>query len=96
MFSDVQVTIPFGTHDDSPVSISFFSSHGSDKFLLDTVLDMYPSLQDVVGTISSSLPLPYINGNMDAAELVKEKVHSLNLLLCLMNSTSNYLLLHIV
>ncbi|XP_042014026.1 outer envelope protein 64, mitochondrial-like [Salvia splendens] len=68
-----EVTIPFGTHDDSPVSISFISSHGSDKFLLDTVLDMYPSLQDVVGTISSYLPLPYINGNMDAAELVKEK-----------------------
>ncbi|KAG6436327.1 hypothetical protein SASPL_101223 [Salvia splendens] len=68
-----QVTIPFGTHDDSPVSISFISSHGSDKFLLDTVLDMYPSIQDVVGTISSSLPLPYINGNVDAPELVKEK-----------------------
>ncbi|KAH6767001.1 translocon at the outer membrane of chloroplasts 64-V [Perilla frutescens var. hirtella] len=73
MSGGCQVTIPFGTHDDSPVSVSFIASHGTDKFLLDTVLDMYSSLQEVVGTISSSLPLPYINGNMDAAELLKEK-----------------------
>ncbi|KAA8536460.1 hypothetical protein F0562_028938 [Nyssa sinensis] len=68
-----QATIPLGKHDDSPVSVSFIAFHGADKFLLDTVLDMYSSLQEQVGLVSSSSPLPDINGNMDASELLKEK-----------------------
>ncbi|KAK6143708.1 hypothetical protein DH2020_024056 [Rehmannia glutinosa] len=73
MSGGCQVTIPFGRHDDSPISVSFIASHGTDKFLLDTVLDIYPSLQEEISVISSSPPLPYTNGNMDAAELLKEK-----------------------
>lgn len=73
----MQVSIPFGSHDNSPISISFLASHGNDKFLLDTVLDMYSSLQELVGTISSSSLLVYTNGNnIDAAEVLKEKVRS--------------------
>lgn len=68
-----QVTIPLGKHDDCPISVSFIAFHGADKFLLDTVLDMYSSLQEQVSIISSSSPLPDINGNMDASELLKEK-----------------------
>ncbi|XP_073121155.1 outer envelope protein 64, mitochondrial [Henckelia pumila] len=68
-----QVTIPFGEHNDSPISVSFIASHGNDKFLLDTLLDMYSSLQKEVNDVSSSLPFPDTNGNMDAAELLKEK-----------------------
>lgn len=71
---DVQVTVPLGKHDDSPVSISLIASHGNDKFLLDTVLDMYSSLQQEVSIISSS-PLPDADSDMDTAELLKEKVH---------------------
>lgn len=72
---DVQAAIPLGIHDDSPVSISLVAPHGTDKFLLDTVLDMYSSLQQEVSNISSSSLLPDTNSNMDTAELLKEKVH---------------------
>ncbi|XAR53051.1 Amidase [Bertholletia excelsa] len=68
-----QVTIPLGKHDNCPISISFIAFHGADKFLLDTVLDMYSSLQEQANLISHSLPLPDTNGNMDASELLKEK-----------------------
>ncbi|XP_057803998.1 outer envelope protein 64, mitochondrial [Salvia miltiorrhiza] len=73
MSGGCQAAIPLGTHDDSPVSISLVASHGTDKFLLDTVLDMYSSLQQEVSIISSSSPLPDANSNMDTAELLKEK-----------------------
>ncbi|XP_057978067.1 outer envelope protein 64, mitochondrial [Malania oleifera] len=68
-----QVTIPLGKHDDCPISVSFIAFHGADKFLLDTVLDMYSSLQEQVSMASNALPLPDANGNMDTAELLKEK-----------------------
>ncbi|XP_071935749.1 outer envelope protein 64, mitochondrial isoform X2 [Coffea arabica] len=68
-----QVSVPFGEHDDYPVSVSFIASHGADKFLLDTIVDMYSSLQDEVSTVSNSPPLPDINGNMETSELLKEK-----------------------
>ncbi|KAL2254422.1 outer envelope protein 64, mitochondrial [Sesamum indicum] len=73
MSGGCQVAIPFGKHDESPISVSFIASHGMDKFLLDTVLDMHSSLQEEVSVVSSFSPLPYTNGNMDAAELLKEK-----------------------
>ncbi|KAK4401874.1 Outer envelope protein 64, mitochondrial [Sesamum angolense] len=74
MSGGCQVAIPFGKHDESPISVSFIASHGMDKFLLDTVLDMHSSLQEEVSAVSSFSPLPYTNGNMDAAELLKEKL----------------------
>ncbi|KAL0422382.1 UNVERIFIED_CONTAM: Outer envelope protein 64, mitochondrial [Sesamum latifolium] len=73
MSGGCQVAIPFGKHDECPISVSFIASHGMDKFLLDTVLDMHSSLQEEVNVVSSFSPLPYTNGNMDAAELLKEK-----------------------
>ena len=72
-----QVAVPLGKHEDCPISISFIAFHGADKFLLDTVLDMYLSLQEQVSFVSGSSPLPDMNGNMDASELLKEKVGSL-------------------
>lgn len=89
LFLVVQVTVPVGRHDDSPISVSFIASHGTDKFLLDTILDMYSSLQEV-SAISSSLQFSSINGNMDAAELLKEKVHSLKLFSQLIYLTSDF------
>ncbi|KAM3694530.1 hypothetical protein ACJW31_07G065100 [Castanea mollissima] len=41
-----QVSIPLGKHNGCPISVSFITFHGTDKFLLDTVLDMYSSLQE--------------------------------------------------
>ncbi|XP_059297080.1 outer envelope protein 64, mitochondrial [Lycium ferocissimum] len=68
-----QAAIPFGEHDNYPISLSFIASHGTDKFLLDTVLDMYSSLQEEVSIQSSASPLPDTNGSIDASELLKEK-----------------------
>lgn len=68
-----QVTAPIGNHNDFPISVSFIASHGADKFLLDTVLDMYSSLQDQASIVSNSVPLPDMNGDMDASDLLKEK-----------------------
>ncbi|KVI01833.1 outer envelope protein 64, mitochondrial isoform X1 [Cynara cardunculus var. scolymus] len=68
-----QATVPFGKHEDCPVGVSFIAFHGSDKFLLDTVLDMYQSLQGQVSAITSLPPSLDLNGNMDASELLKEK-----------------------
>ncbi|KAF5448492.1 hypothetical protein F2P56_029021 [Juglans regia] len=68
-----QVTIPIGKHNDCPISVSFITFHGADKFLLDMVLDIYSSLQAQASIASNSVPLPDTNGNMDASELLKEK-----------------------
>lgn len=68
-----QVTAPIGNHNDHPISVSFIASHGGDKFLLDTLLDMYASLQDQASIFSNSVPLPDVNGDMDASDLLKEK-----------------------
>ncbi|XP_015578882.1 outer envelope protein 64, mitochondrial isoform X2 [Ricinus communis] len=68
-----QVAVPLGKHDDCPISVSFISFHGADKFLLDTIVDMYLSLQAQISIVSNSPLLPDTNGNMDASELLKEK-----------------------
>lgn len=61
-------------HDGFPTSISFIALHGADKFLLDTVLDCYSTLREQVRLASESMPLPDANGDLDASELLKEKV----------------------
>ncbi|KAL3839438.1 hypothetical protein ACJIZ3_024029 [Penstemon smallii] len=53
-----QVAIPLGQHEEAPISVSFIASHRANKFLLDTVLDMYSSLQEEVNIVSASSPLP--------------------------------------
>ncbi|KAL9238352.1 hypothetical protein vseg_012784 [Gypsophila vaccaria] len=68
-----QVTVPLGEHNGFPISVSFIASHGADKFLLDTILDSYPSLRQQASIDSNSLPLTDANDDMDAAELLKEK-----------------------
>ncbi|XWS68291.1 hypothetical protein CRYUN_Cryun04dG0078300 [Craigia yunnanensis] len=73
MSGGCQVSVPLGKDDGCPISVSFVTYHGADKFLLDTVLDTYASLQDQVSIASNSAPLPDVNGNMDASELLKEK-----------------------
>jgi len=70
----VQVTIPLGYHDGCCVSVSFVSFHGADKFLLDTVLDIYSTLRERVSVGSDLLSLPDISANRETSELLKEKV----------------------
>ncbi|KAK7328149.1 hypothetical protein VNO77_22245 [Canavalia gladiata] len=67
-----QVAIPLGYHSDYCLSVSFISAHGADKFLLDTVLDMYTTLQEQV-SVAHAFPLQDTNGNMETSELLKEK-----------------------
>ncbi|RYR25970.1 hypothetical protein Ahy_B02g060041 [Arachis hypogaea] len=69
----MQVIVPLGSHNGGCVSISFISFHGVDKFLLDTVLDMYCTLQEQVSVASYSLPLQDTNGNIETSELLEEK-----------------------
>ncbi|KAJ4846805.1 Outer envelope protein 64, mitochondrial [Turnera subulata] len=69
----LKVAIPLGKHNGCPVSVSFLSFHGGDKFLLDTVLDMNSSLQEQVNLASNLTLLPDTNDDMDASELLKEK-----------------------
>lgn len=68
-----QVAIPLGKYNEHPISISFITYHGGDKFLLDTVLDLYDSLQEQANFASNLVPLPDTNGSIDASELLKEK-----------------------
>lgn len=70
----MQITVPLGKHESYPISISYIAAHGADKFLLDTVLDMYSSLQEQITIASNLVPTPDTNGDMDASELLKEKV----------------------
>ncbi|KAL5157078.1 Outer envelope protein 64, mitochondrial [Glycine soja] len=67
-----QVAIPLGCHNDCCASVSLISAHGADKFLLNTVLDMYSTLQEQV-SVAYALPLPDTNGSMGTSELLKEK-----------------------
>lgn len=69
----MQVTMPAGEHENVPMAVSLLARQGSDRFLLDTVLALYSTLQgedQTTGNQYSALR----NGNNDAAELAKEKV----------------------
>ncbi|XP_022967167.1 outer envelope protein 64, mitochondrial [Cucurbita maxima] len=69
-----EVVVPLGTQDDCPISISLLTFHGADKFLLDTVLDIFSALQEQVSIAPNILsPFPDTNSDMDASELLKEK-----------------------
>ncbi|XP_057518487.1 outer envelope protein 64, mitochondrial [Amaranthus tricolor] len=68
-----QITVPLGEQDGFPTSISFMAFHGADKFLLDTMLDCYSTLQEQVKLASEHMPLPDADGHLDASELLKEK-----------------------
>jgi len=73
----MQVAIPLGCHNDCCASVSFISAHGADKFLLNTVLDMYTTIQEQV-SVTYTLPLPDANGGIESSDLLKEKVSSIS------------------
>lgn len=68
-----QVSVPVGKHDGCPVSVSLVARYGADRFLLDTLRDLHPSLQKQAEIASSSQSLPTIASQLKAAEISKEK-----------------------
>ncbi|WVZ60231.1 hypothetical protein U9M48_010282 [Paspalum notatum var. saurae] len=68
-----QVSIPLGTHDKCPISVSFIARHGGDRFLLDTVQTMYATIQEQVEILAKSNVSSKQAMNEEAAEAAKEK-----------------------
>lgn len=68
-----QVTVPLGYHDKYPVSVSFIARHGGDRFLLDTLQNMYASLQEQGNLASKSGLSSNVINQERSAEIVKEK-----------------------
>ncbi|KAF2317493.1 hypothetical protein GH714_023027 [Hevea brasiliensis] len=68
-----QVTIPLGHYEKRPVSVSFIARHGGDRFLLDTVHNMYASLQEQVGMLAKSKLSPNVDSKERTADMAKEK-----------------------
>ncbi|RAL49466.1 unnamed protein product [Cuscuta campestris] len=66
-----QAAIPFGEHEKYPISVSFIASHRNDKFLLDTIMDMFSKIQEEVSMVPNTLPLP--EDSMADSEILKEK-----------------------
>ncbi|KAL6004452.1 hypothetical protein ACLOJK_005005 [Asimina triloba] len=72
-----QATIPLGTHDKYPVSVSFIARHGGDRFLLNMVQTMYASLQEHVDIVAKSNLSNNAISQEESAEIAKEKVNLL-------------------
>ncbi|KAK9278959.1 hypothetical protein L1049_028541 [Liquidambar formosana] len=68
-----QVSIPLGFHDKCPVSVSFIARHGGDRFLLDTVQTMYPSLKEQSDITAKSKLSSNVVSQERSAEIAKEK-----------------------
>ncbi|KAF8681938.1 hypothetical protein HU200_045391 [Digitaria exilis] len=68
-----QVSIPLGTHDKCPISVSFIARHGGDRFLLDTIRTMYATIQEQVEILAKSNVSSKQAMNEEAAEAAKEK-----------------------
>ena len=70
----LQVTIPMGFQDKSPVSVSFIARHGGDRFLLDTTKLMHASLQEQAEAAGKSNLSSNVVSREASAEIAKEKV----------------------
>ncbi|KAG9458606.1 hypothetical protein H6P81_003114 [Aristolochia fimbriata] len=68
-----QVTLPLGSHDKCPISVSFIARHGGDRFLLDTVKAMFATLQEQVDVVSKSDLSNNAISQEESAEIAKEK-----------------------
>lgn len=71
----LQVTVPVGSHDNCPVSVSFIARHGGDRFLLDTLQNMYASLQEQADFVVKSKLSRNALSREESAEIAKEKVN---------------------
>ncbi|KAJ3697731.1 hypothetical protein LUZ61_001436 [Rhynchospora tenuis] len=68
-----QVTIPLGTYEKCPVSVSFIARHGGDRFLLDITQSLYTTLQEEIEPVIKSKTSSQQVNNDEAAEAAKEK-----------------------
>jgi Asp-tRNA(Asn)/Glu-tRNA(Gln) amidotransferase A subunit family amidase len=68
-----QVTVPLGHHEKCPISVSFIGRHGGDRFLLDTVQTMYPSLQEYSSIVTDPKSSKKAITKEESAEIAKEK-----------------------
>lgn len=68
-----QVTVPLGYYDKCPTSVSFIARHGGDRFLLDTVQNMYASLQEQADIATKTKPSTNTFNQKQSAEIAKEK-----------------------
>ncbi|XP_059643101.1 outer envelope protein 64, chloroplastic [Cornus florida] len=68
-----QVTVPLGSHDRCPVSLSLIARHGGDRFLLDTLQTMYANLQEQADIAAKSKLSSKSFSQETSAETAKEK-----------------------
>lgn len=74
MLTSLQVTVPVGSHEKCPISVSFVARYGGDRFLLDTLHTMYASLQEQADLIAKSKLSKNTRSLEESAEIAKEKV----------------------
>lgn len=70
----LQATVPVGSYDNCPVSVSLIARHGGDRFLLDTLHSMYASLQEQADLVAKSKSSRNTLSREESAEIAKEKV----------------------
>lgn len=63
-----------GIHEKCPVSVSFVASHGSDRFLLETIQTMYPILEEQADKFAKESTSKNDVSKERSAEMAKEKV----------------------
>lgn len=81
--------MPVGKHDNVPTAISLLARQGSDRFLLDTLLALYATVQEEdKATIEQISKMSDVN--TDAAELAKEKVCILSSVVSISNCNSQH------
>ncbi|TKY61068.1 Translocon at the outer membrane of chloroplasts 64 [Spatholobus suberectus] len=68
-----QVSIPLGFYNKYPVSVSLIARHGGDRFLLDTLQTVYPTLQEQADIASKSKSSGNVVSKEQSAEIAKEK-----------------------
>ncbi|KAK4768464.1 hypothetical protein SAY87_003605 [Trapa incisa] len=68
-----QASVPLGTYDKYPISVSFIARNGGDRFLLDTVHTMYSTLQEEADFASKNKSTKSAASREDTAEIAKEK-----------------------
>lgn len=68
-----QVTVPLGSHESCPISVSLIARHGGDRFLLDVVHSLYSTLQEQTDVVSKSKASKNIVSREQSAEIAKEK-----------------------
>ncbi|XP_074271600.1 translocon at the outer membrane of chloroplasts 64 isoform X1 [Silene latifolia] len=68
-----QVAVPLGNHKNLPVSVSLIAGPGCDRFLLDTLKNMYSSLQEQGDVVSVSNSTSNVISKETSADIAKEK-----------------------